>query len=36
MNWTIDSEYLLGKTNKFILTNKLALFDLDGTINYQF
>jgi bifunctional polynucleotide phosphatase/kinase len=30
--WKTQSEYLLGKTNKFNLTNKIASFDLDNTL----
>lgn len=32
INWTNNSEYLIGSTKKFKFLNKLAGFDLDGTI----
>lgn len=32
IKWNLTNEYLLGKSVGFILTNKIAAFDLDGTL----
>ena len=32
MIWEQNDNYLMGTTKDFILTNKLAMFDLDGTL----
>lgn len=32
LNWTIKDEYIEGNTDDFKFTNKLASFDLDGTL----